>query len=285
MSYSIDPGVRPLTDREFHRFQRLIHDDAGIYLSDAKKALVTGRLIRRLRTLGLQTFSSYLELIESDGGNDERAEMLDCICTNETHFFREPRQFEFLDEQILPRWKELAASGAMQKRIRAWSAACSTGEEPYSVAMLLRTHFPLSEGWQVAVVASDLSGKAISAAREGVWRIDAAEKIPPAYRRAYMLRGIRSAEGTMRARPELQSIIDFRRINLSEPSYRIDGTFNLIFCRNVLIYFDRETKNAVIDRLSRLLSAGGLLLLGHAETITGPDHGLQHVGPATYRRV
>ncbi len=284
MPNSLESAVRPLSDREFYRFQLLIHHDAGIYLSDAKKALVTGRLMRRLRSLGLATFGSYLELVESDGSGEERAHMLDCICTNETHFFREPRQFEFLDEQVLPRWKELAAAGNMPKRIRAWSTACSTGEEPYSLAMLLRTHFPLSEGWRVEVVASDLSRKAISAAREGVWPVTSAEQIPPVYRRAYMLRGVRSAEGKMHARPELQEMIEFRRINLNDSAYPIDGAFQLIFCRNVLIYFDRQTKSAVIDRLSRHLAPGGLLFLGHAETILAGEHGLQHIGPAAYQR-
>src|SRR6266540_1475551 len=139
MHSTFDQSIRPLSDREFHRFQRMIHDASGIALSDAKRALIPGRLSRRLRAFGMQDFSAYLALVEAD--SDERTRMLDCICTNETRFFREPRQFDFLDQEVLPRWKALAERGAMPKRIRAWSAACSTGEEPVSVAMLLRTHF------------------------------------------------------------------------------------------------------------------------------------------------
>jgi len=280
MRYLMQREIRPLSDPEFRRFRRLIESESGIHLSEVKKALVTGRLTRRLRQLGLGDFTSYLDLVESNG--EERTTMIDCMCTNETRFFREPRQFEFLDGQILPHWKELAAAGAMPKRIRAWSAACSTGEEPYSVAMLLRTHF--AEGWRLGILASDLSGRAIAAAREGVWPVERAADIPPHYRRAYMLRGVRSAEGKMHVRPELQAMIEFRRINLNDAAYPVDAEFDLIFCRNVLIYFDRETKAAVIERLSRHLAPGGFLFLGHAETLTAPAHGLQQAGPAAYLR-
>ena len=275
-------GIRPLTHRDFRRFQKLIHDSSGIHLSEAKKALLIGRLTRRLRALNLRDFGGYLERVESS--ESERTVMLDCICTNETRFFREPRQFEFLDEQILPRWKSLAASGLRPRRVRAWSAACSTGEEPYSVAMLLRAHFGDEPGWRFDILASDLSTKVLAAAREATWSIERAGDIPAGYRMAFMLRGVRSAEGRMQARPELRSMIEFRNLNLNEESYPVEGPFDLIFCRNVLIYFDQTTKAAVIDRLARHLAPGGLLFLGHAETITAASHGLKHAGPAAYTR-
>ena len=284
MDRAFDQAVRPLTHREFRRFQQLIHSASGIFLSEAKKALIVGRLTRRLRTLGLRDFSTYLDRVEQE--NDaERTQMMDCICTNETRFFREPRQFEFLDEQILPRWRTLAASGERPRRIRAWSAACSTGEEPFSVAMLLRAHLATEEGWSAGVLASDLSTKVLAIAREATWPIERAADIPDAYKRAFMLKGVRSAEGRIRARAELQSMIEFRQLNLNEPTYPVEGTFDLIFCRNVLIYFNQETKAAVIDRLSRHLSPGGLLFLGHAETIIAAAHGLKHAGPAAYTRI
>jgi len=283
MQQTFDHGIRPLSDREFRRFQKLIHRESGIYLSEPKKALVSGRLTRRLRTLELRDFTSYLDRVESDD-SVERAEMLDCICTNETRFFREPRQFEFLDEKLLPRWKSEAASGARPKRIRVWSAACSTGEEPYSLAMLLRAHLDSEEAWNTEILASDLSTRVLGVAREGVWNIERAHDIPRPYQRAYMLRGVRSAEGKMHARPELQGMIDFRRINLNAEHYPIEGSFDLIFCRNVLIYFNQETKSAVIDRLARHLALDGYLFLGHSETIAAAAHGLQHAGPAAYRR-
>ncbi|HEX6159225.1 MAG TPA: protein-glutamate O-methyltransferase CheR, partial [Thermoanaerobaculia bacterium] len=224
-----------ITNREFALFQRLIHRQTGIFLPEAKKALVVPRLSRRLRALALTSYAAYLELVERD--RNEHTVMLDAICTNETRFFREPRQFEFLESEVLPRWRQRGDDGLMPKRIRAWSAACSTGEEPYSLAMMLRTHFPASGGWSVEVLASDLSTKVLAAAREGVWPIERAEEIPAEYRRAYMLRGVRGEEGKMRAQPNIRELVELRRLNLNDEQYAVDGPFDLIFCRNVLIYF------------------------------------------------
>jgi chemotaxis protein methyltransferase CheR len=271
-----------LTHREFVLFQRLIHRQTGIYLPEAKKALVVARLSRRLRTLNLTSYTAYFELVERDA--EEHTAMLYAICTNETRFFREPRQFEFLETEVLPRWRQRGDEGLMPKRIRAWSAACSTGEEPYSLAMLLRTHFPAEAGWTVEILASDISTKVLAAAREAVWPIERADDIPPDYRRAYMLRGIRSEERKMRAQPNVRSLVEFRRINLNDDRYEVDGPFDLIFCRNVLIYFNRDTKAAVIDRLARHLSPAGLLFLGHSETLHSAAHALRHVGPTAYAR-
>lgn len=271
-----------LTHREFAQFQSLIHRQTGIFLPEAKKALVVARLSRRLRALELASFSAYLDVVARDAA--EHTVMLDSICTNETRFFREPRQFEFLERDVLPQWRARGEQGLIPKRIRAWSAACSTGEEPYSLAMLLRTHFPIADGWNVEIVASDISTKVLAAAREGVWSIERAEDIPVEYRRAYMLRGVRAEEGKMRAQPSIRSLIEFRRLNLMDERYAVDGAFDLIFCRNVLIYFDRETKAAVIDRLSRHLSPNGLLFLGHSETLHSGAHTLRHAGPTAYAR-
>ncbi len=275
-------ALRPLSDREFRLFQSLVHREIGIYLPDSKKALVVARLSKRLRALGLQSFGAYYDAVEADRA--ERTAMLDSICTNETRFFREPRQFEFLEGEVLPRWRAAGEEGSRPKRVRAWSAACSTGEEPYSLAMLLRTHFPAGAGWGVEVLASDISTKALEAAREGVWPMQRVESIPPAYLRAYMLRGVRAEEGKARAHPALKSLIQFRHVNLNEPRYLVDGSFDLIFCRNVLIYFDRETKAAVVDRLARHLAPGGMLFLGHSETLHSGAHALRHVGPTVYAR-
>jgi chemotaxis protein methyltransferase CheR len=275
-------AIRPLSDREFRSLQELIYREAGIHLSEAKKALVSGRLTRRLRALGLDNFKDYYEKVEAS--MDERTAMLDCISTNETRFFREPKQFEFLEATVLPHWRALGDAGTIPKRIRVWSAACSTGEEPYTLGMVLGTHFPESDGWSVEILASDLSTRVLSAAREGVWPIERSNDIPERFRKAWMLRGIRSEEGRMRAHPRLKSMIEFRRINLNDRNYAIRDTFDLIFCRNVLIYFNRESKTEVINRLTQHLSPTGLLFLGHAESLTGTTHSLEHAGPTAYRR-
>ncbi|MGH9419437.1 MAG: CheR family methyltransferase, partial [Thermoanaerobaculia bacterium] len=259
-----------------------IYREAGIHLSDAKKALVSGRLTRRVRALGCRDFTAYYQHVESN--HDERTSMLDCISTNETRFFREPKQFEYLEASVLPQWKALGDSGRIPKRIRAWSAACSTGEEPYTLAMILAAHFPAAEGWSVEILASDLSTRVLAAAREGVWPVERSHDIPERLRKAYMLRGVRTEEGRMRSHPSLKSLIDFRRINLNDRDYGIRGTFDLIFCRNVLIYFNRDSKEGVIQRLLCHLSPSGLFFLGHSESLAASSYGMEHAGPTVYRR-
>jgi len=274
---------RPLSDREFTLFQRLIHRETGIFLPEAKKALLVARLSLRLRALGLTSFGAYFDVVEQDR-DGEKTVMLDHICTNETRFFREPRQFEFLEADVLPAWKMRGEAGLIPKRIRVWSAACSTGEEPYSLAMLLRTHFPAESGWSIEILASDLSTKVLAAARDGVFPMQRFSEVPPPYLRAYMLRGIRAEEGKIRAQDNIRSLIEFRRVNLNDAQYPVEGPFDLIFCRNVLIYFNRETKAEVVGRLTGHLSPHGLLFLGHSETLHGAAHALKHVGPTAYAR-
>jgi chemotaxis protein methyltransferase CheR len=278
----VTPGVRPLTDAEFRRFQALVYREAGIHLSPAKKALLVGRLMRRLRTLGLGSFGEYYDRVEADP--DERVQAFDAICTNETHFFREPRQFEFLAARVFPAWIEAAAGGARSRTIRVWSAACSSGEEPYSIAMSLLAHFPAEAGWSVEIAATDLSTKILARAEAGVWPIERAAEIPSALLKRFMLRGVGSQEGKMKAGPAIRSVVRFARLNLNDASYAVAGPFDLIFCRNVLIYFDAESKTAVIDRLLGRLAPDGILLLGHAETLNGLTDRARSVGPTAYSR-
>ena len=274
---------RPLSGAEFRLFQDLIHREAGIFLSESKKALLVGRLSRRLRELGLTSFGDYHRYVV-DGDPSERIRMLDCVSTNETHFFREPRQFAFLEERVLPDWRAAADAGVRPRRIRAWSAACSTGEEPYSLAMTLLSHFPSGAGWEIDLLASDLSTKALDVAREGVWSGDRAAEIPDRFLKRYMLKGMRSRAGRMKAGPELRSVVRFERINLNAEAYPVRGRFDLIFCRNVLIYFDAASKARVTEQLVRLLEPTGYFFLGHAESVLDVSAGLQRVGPTVYAR-
>jgi len=199
---SVPSAARVLTAREFRLFQALIYREAGIHLSEAKKVLVEGRLARRLRDLGLD-FADYYRLVESDPR--ERVHMLDCICTNETHFFREPRQFEFLESQVFPEWRARAEAGRMARRVRVWSAGCSTGEEPYSVAMAFLAAFPPASGWEIDIVASDLSTRVLDRAQAAVWPIEKAREIPDPFLKAFMLRGSGPEEGRMKASPLLRA--------------------------------------------------------------------------------
>lgn len=268
--------LRPITDGEFGLFQALIHREAGIYLSPVKKALLVGRLSRRLRELGLTSFGTYYsKVLESN--NEEKVWMLDCICTNETRFFREPQHFEFLQQRLFPEWRTVTP-----RRIRVWSAACSTGEEPYSLAMTLLHHFPPEKGWGIEILATDLSTRALRKAQAALWPVEKAKEIPSGYLKAFMLKGMRTQEGMMKAGPEIRSLISFQRLNLNDNTYPAIGMFDLIFCRNVLMYFDTDTKSRVITQLLKHLVPEGCLFSGHAESLSGMTDRVRSLGQMVY---
>ena len=273
-----------ISDELFEQFRALIYREAGIALSDGKKSLFISRMAGRLRELGLPSFEQYYRVVTDPASVEERGRLLDRICTNETHFFRDPRQWQFLDDHVFPGF-ESEADGRGPRRIRAWSAACSTGEEPYSLAMALLNRFPPALGWRVEVVGTDLSTKVLNVARAGVWQMDKSTDIPLTYRKAFMLRGTGSQAGKMKAGPEIRAVVSFSRLNLNDPVYPVGGQFDLIFCRNVLIYFDRESKTRVIERLLTHLAPGGYLFMGYAETTTTISDRLENVGPNVYARI
>ena len=256
---------KTITEREFLRFQELIHRVSGIWLTYAKSALLVGRLSKRLRHLGLTTFSEYYRAVTTDP--EEQTRMLDAISTNETRFFREPGQFEFLKQRVFPQWQSDAARSVRGRRIRVWSAGCATGQEPYSLAMTLCRHLPATAGWGIEIVATDLSSRALAIARGATWEYAACSQIPEPYLKAYMLKGCGRQEGKIKAGPEIRAVIDFLQLNLNEPSYAVNGPFDLIFCRNVLIYFDRADRERIVRRLLSHLSPSGYLFVGHAESL------------------
>lgn len=279
MTATASGSVQPLSRSEFAALQGLIQREAGIFLSEVKEALLVGRLSRRLRELGLTSFAAYHRLVQED--ETERVRMLDAICTNETHFFREPRQFEFLERQVLPMWQAEVERGERTRTVRVWSAACSTGEEPYSVAMLLLDRLP---GWNVEILATDLSTRVLEKARAALFPLERSAEIPPEYLKRFMLRGVGPQEGRMKAGPELRAVVRFQRLNLNDESYAAPQALDLVFCRNVLIYFRPETKARVVERLVRHLSPRGHLLLGHAESASGLTVRVRSVGPNVYSR-
>jgi len=270
-----------LNDEEFSLFQQLIYREAGIHLSTLKKALLISRLGRRVRQLGARSFAAYYRMCVEDRAG-ELVKMLDAICTNETHFFREPRQFDYLQNAIVPTLRADAAAGRRAKSVRVWSAACSTGEEPYSIAMLLGAAFADDPEWRIEVVATDLSTRVLEHAREGLWPIERAANIPQPLLKAWMMRGRRTQEGWMKAKPELRSMIQFARLNLNDDVYPVTGPFDLIFCRNVLIYFDDASKTRVIERLLARLAPDGHILLGHSESLSRWTDRVRSVGPTIY---
>jgi chemotaxis protein methyltransferase CheR len=263
-------------------FQRLIYQESGIWLGDHKQALLTGRLARRLRLLGLANMREYFELVTQPDQQHERAVMIDCITTNETHFFREPRHFALLAEHLFPHLREQAAARERTQHVRVWSAGCSSGEEPYSLAMTLLKHFPVTEGWDLEVLATDICTRVLDKARAGIYPIEKAKEIPGDLLRAYMLKGRGEQKAVMKVSPDLHRIVRFARVNLHGDSYPIVGSFDLIFCRNVLIYFDQASKEKVIAGLVRHLSPTGLLFVGHSEHLGGISPHLKSVAPTVH---
>ncbi|MGH7888341.1 MAG: CheR family methyltransferase [Candidatus Binatia bacterium] len=276
-------ALKPITEPEFSRFQKLIYRTAGIHLAPHKKTLLEARLGKHIRQLGLDSFDAYYKHVVAADRGDELIRMLDHVSTNETHFFREPRQFEFLEKKLFEEWRTAAAAGLKPKRIRLWSAGCSSGEEPYSIAMLLLDHFPRHSGWELKILATDLSTRILDKAQAAVWPIVKAQEIPEKFLPQYMLRGTGSQDGKMKAGAEIRSLIQFERLNLNDQRYPLIGRFDAIFCRNVLIYFDNPSRTRVIERLIDRLAPDGYLFVGHAESLSGITDRARQVMPTVYR--
>lgn len=262
-----------LSDREFGQFRQLIHQIAGIHLSDAKKPLVAGRLNKRLRTFGMASYGEYFHRLSKDTA--ELQVCVDLLTTNETYFFREPKHFDFLREQ-------LTKPGAIPngRPLRIWSGACSSGEEPYTLALLLADTLG-ERPWEI--LASDISTRILERARTGVYDLEDSQHIPSHLRVKHCLRGVDDNQGRMMITPALRKRIRFEQINLNAalPDY---GLFDTIFLRNVMIYFNTETKRQVVTRLIKHLRPGGFFIISHSESLNGVDDTLKLVKPSIYRK-
>jgi chemotaxis protein methyltransferase CheR len=267
-----------LSDRDLRTLARLIYDRAGITLHDGKKALVTARLQKRVRTGGFGSFAEYVKFVESDRSGDEVVALLDAIATNHTSFFREPQHFEYLTQTILPSIKTPGRRG-----LNVWSAACSSGEEPYTIGMALADVLPPEDRAQVRILASDLSTKVLKAAREGVYKLDRVEGLPRELLRRHFEKGMGAQDGLCRVNARIRQLVEFDRLNLLEIT-DLGRRFDVIFCRNVMIYFDRAVQQKVVSMLERHLAPNGWLLISHSESLNGIQHGLQWSAPAVYRR-
>lgn len=273
--------IPELAEEEFRLFQALILRESGIHLGAKNRAMLISRLWRRLRALELNSFASYYRRVRADA--EEMVRMLDCVCTNETHFFRESAAFDCLRQRIFPEWRMAADANERSKTLRVWSAACSTGEEPYSLAMLLLSEFPPEAGWNVEVLGTDLSTKVLAQAATGIWSAEKISGVPADYQRKFLLKGFGPDKGKIKAGDELRRALRFQRLNLTHEPCAVSGPFDLIFCRNVLIYFQWDLKVQVVNRLGRLLAPGGHMFLGHAESLHGVSHKLQSVVPKIFR--
>lgn len=263
--------AREIPDREFDRIRRWVYDTAGISLGPAKKALVAGRLAKRLQVLHCATFREYLQLLENSDFAAERQTALDLLTTNETYFFRESKHFEFLENDILGRLPR-------GRTVRIWSAACSSGEEPYSIAMILNKHLG-SAMWEV--VASDLSTRVLAKARAGIYPLERIREMPKPYLHKYCLQGTGPYAGQVLIARALRQRVQFLQVNLNAPLPHL-GEFDVVFLRNVMIYFDAPTKAAVVRRIASTLKAGGHLLIGHSESLNGITDQLVCLKPSIY---
>ena len=266
------PPQSLITDAEFAQFQKLIFQIAGISLSDRKKDLVTVRLTRRLDHFGFATFAQYYRHVCKEEHADERQIMVDLLTTNETYFFREPKHFDFL--------RDVAARHRHGQPFRVWSAASSTGEEAYSIAMILAETIGPSN-WEV--IGTDISSRVLEKARKAHYSQDRIDGIPRSILQKYCLKGMGDYAGTLLIVRELRERVDFQFSNLMAPATGL-GLFDVIFLRNVMIYFDQDTKRKVIGNLLPYLKADGHLLIGHSETLNGVTSALVAVRPTIYRR-
>lgn len=271
-------GLTPITDKEFEAFRDLIYRECNIHLRETKKALLVSRLGRRIKNLGLKTFSDYYKyLTDGPGKGAEFMEMIDAVTTNKTSFFREPHHFDYMRNVIIPELRDThqLASG---RSFRVWSAGCSTGEEPYTISMSLNEE--LQTGESFSIQASDLSPSVLAHARNGIYKPDRIGDIPPDLLRKYFLKG----EDSYRVRPELQKNITFKQINLTSNFVNDRSLFNLIFCRNVIIYFDREAQRTLMEKFYRSLVPGGHLFLGHSESLNGVFDKFKFIRASVYRK-
>jgi chemotaxis protein methyltransferase CheR len=265
--------VPTLSDKEFGRFQRFIFDAAGIHMSTAKKSLVAGRLAKRLKARELEGFGAYLELLASGEDRDEVQTAIDLLTTNETYFFREPRHFELL--------RELATQAAQRAQpLRVWSAASSSGEEVYSIAMVLADVMP-NLPWEV--MGSDISTRVLQRARSGHYPMERARQVPADYLKRFCLKGQGEHEGTLLVQRSLRQRVQFLQVNLNQPLPAL-GEFDLVFLRNVMIYFNGDTKRQVVQRVAGVIKPGGHLCIGHSESLNDINAGLQSIAPSIYRK-
>lgn len=271
----VPDGSNPvLADAEFALFQKLIYKIAGISLSDAKKVLLAGRLSRRVRHYQLSSFAEYYKLVSGPQAGDELQIMVDLLTTNETYFFREGKHFDFLRRNIL-------AGHPASRQFDVWSAACSTGEEVYTLAMVLADELGVDGPW--SIMGSDISTQVLRLAASGHYPMERTRGMPPEYLKRYCLKGVREQDGTFLIDPRLRSHTRFSQINLNVPLPDV-GTFDVIFLRNVMIYFDQETKRKVVAQLSQRLKPGGYFIIGHSETLNGISETLRAVQPTIYTK-
>ena len=270
-----------ISKRNFDRLSRYIYDYSGIKMPQSKLTMLEGRLRRRLRATGIVSFDDYCDYLFNEGGIEHEAVyLIDAVTTNKTDFFRESRHFDYMAESALP---ALAKRG--YRNLRVWSSACSTGAEPYTIAMVMQDFVERRNDLDYSILATDLSTDVLQTAHQGIYPADLVAPVPSDMMRKYVMRSIRPGNSEVRIAPKLRSRIGFARMNLMDAKYPVGDPMHIIFCRNVLIYFDKPTQAAVLSRLTDCLIPGGYMFIGHSESITGIDLPLEQVSNTVFQKV
>jgi chemotaxis protein methyltransferase CheR len=266
-----------LTDADYEFLRRLVYEHSRINLGHDKRALVSARVAKRLRALEIGSYHEYCQRLKMEADVEELGNLVDVISTNHTHFFREEKHFDWLCAVLLPQWRSAHRTG---EPFRAWSAASSSGEEPYTLAIVLAEFFGLDGSWTID--ATDISTRVLARAEQAVYDAEKLAPVHPELLRRYFQRGTGQWEGSFRVREELRKHVRFQHLNLLQSQYPFSQRFQLIFCRNVMIYFDRPTQETLIGKLTEQLEPGGHLLVGHSESLSGIRHLLRQLQPAIY---
>ncbi len=271
-----------LSDADFARLSKFIYGQYGIKMPDAKRIMLQSRLQKRLRALQIVDFSDYVDYVFSPAGSAEIVHMMDVVSTNKTDFFRENQHFEFLLSDVLPELHDVNR----QNFIKVWSAGCSSGEEPYTMAMVLSEYAATTHGFDFQIMGSDLSTIVLDKAITAIYPEDRVDVVPMDLKKKYLLRSKDRSTPTVRIVPELRRKVSFMRLNFMDDVYNnVPNNFDIVFCRNVLIYFDRETQERVINKLCRHLKSGGFFFLGHSESVAGINVPLKQLKPTVFRRI
>ena len=281
MANSFPVGSIELSDQEYHEIANFVHQASGINLLDGKKELMRARLSKRIKALGYNNFKVYFSHVINDSTGEEMVFLLDALATNLTSFYREPQHFQFMVKNLLPTW-ENEKKAKNSKRLRIWSAACSSGEEPYTIAMEVLENSSYFAQGDFKILATDLSTKVLNIARQGVYGPENVKTIPANVLQKYFIKGAGGRSGTTyKVNDQVRNIIAFRRFNLMDP-LPFKGPMDLIFCRNVMIYFDKETITKLVEKYYNVLSHGGHLFIGHSESLSGLTHRFKYVAPCIY---
>lgn len=272
-----------LSNDEFNKLSNFIYNESGIKMPPVKRIMLQSRLQKRLKELKMTSFKEYCNYIFSkEGLNNEIIHMLDVVSTNKTDFFREPVHFDFLTSNILP---ELINTSKTFKSLKIWSAGCSSGEEPYTIAIVLFEYLEKNPGFDFSILGTDISTKILQKAIDAVYKEERVEGIPLALKKKYFLRSKDRENPSVKMGPMLRSKVHFDRLNFMDNSYNVRDMFDIVFCRNVLIYFDRETQEKVINKLCTKIVTGGYFFLGHSESIMNMNLPLRQIKPTIYQKI